>query len=254
MYNSFPYPASHTQRRNAVDFGAGENPQYSYPVSVGRYPNPYYVEDAVVERTAVPFPVKGAAAIAPIQGHLHPYELLGLNRSGSRNHRPHPSPSDCAECRADSYIAIARERYPNAVAVVPDGPLRSKISHDGLAIKFTPPRYSGCRPQEGGVLVDDILNSRDCMLHPALKLLNQRYPGALNVTLHIENLCTVEDILLASCKHRMITNFNLAWWLAFHFRVLVQHELRRTIDGLELVRLYSPDGKKWLALARYRAH
>ncbi|KAJ7480944.1 hypothetical protein FB451DRAFT_1394999 [Mycena latifolia] len=246
MYNSLP---SHPARRNAVDFGAGENPQYSYPVTV----SPYYVENAVFKRTAVPFP-KAPRPTVPSQDTLHPYELLGLNCSGSGNHRRHPSRSDCAECRADSYIATARERYPHAVAVVPDGPLRSKIGDNGLAVTFRPPSYPGGRLRDAGVLVDDILNFRDCMLHPALKLLNQRQPGALPVTLHIENLCTVEDILFASCKHRVITNFNLAWWLAFHFRILVQHELRRTIDGLELVRLYSPDEKQWVALARYRAH
>lgn len=61
----------------------------------------------------------------------------------------------------------------------------------------------------------------------------------------------MHDILFANCIHRAITRFNLAWWLATHFRILVERGLQERIDDLQLLSLYSPDGIQWTATARF---
>ncbi|KAJ7638151.1 hypothetical protein B0H17DRAFT_1149209 [Mycena rosella] len=178
----------------------------------------------------------------PSHDSLHPYRLLGLRPTGSGNYSPPPAPAHCAECRADSYIETVRERYANPVDVVPSSKFRGPACGNPVLIEFKANKHPA--------LVADILDFRACMDRPGSKLLKHD-PGPLQVTLQIEGFPPVDDIVFATCAHRLITKFNLGWWLAFHLRALVEHEFRCSVDGMELLSLSSPDGNQWTALARY---
>jgi hypothetical protein len=169
---------------------------------------------------------------------------------------PHVPPSHCAECKAECQVTIAGQHY--GVTIVPDTMFLGPPGGGLLAVIF-------------GALVSDILTFRKCISNPGHKLLRHR-PGPLKISLYVRvprspsliplilsrlqraqivGTPMVEDELYASCAHRDITTFSLAWWLATHFRLLVEKHRGGSIEGLELLSLYSPDGEKWTASARY---
>jgi len=148
----------------------------------------------------------------------------------------------------DAYIEDIRLRYcPHSHPVVPDFEFKGPKPGHPVYVDF---HYEGSGNGRG-VLVSDILSFNANMIQPHYKLVRQP-PGHIKLTLRIDKVGEVEDILYANCAHRHITRFNLAWLLAFSFKRLAIQKFRLPVENLDLMFLYSADGSSnWIALARY---
>ncbi|KAJ7775598.1 hypothetical protein DFH07DRAFT_86810 [Mycena maculata] len=202
-------------------------------------------------------PLPSISAAAPSNRDSHPYRLLGLFNYRRDNDHPGPSSSECAECRADSYIVTCSQRFKNPVQVIPDTHYKGLPPGPKIPIFVD---FNTIVKGDRGVPLMDILYFRDTMASPGVKLLRHR-PGPLKVSLTIMRdwpardtvVLSIDDIFFGSCGHRDMTRFNVAWWLAFHFRAIVEHmpEYALKTEDLRLGLLYSPDGAKWTAVARH---
>ncbi|KAJ6566678.1 hypothetical protein B0H19DRAFT_1374147 [Mycena capillaripes] len=221
------------ERRGAVDYGV---PQPNMP--------PIFVTPSMCRGLA---PLPTLSDDAPSRWHRHPYAIMHLENYGTGNCPRPPHPSQCAECKMDTFIEAARQEYPNAVVVVPDIEFKGPKPGAPVFVNF---HYEGDR--NPGVLVTDVLAFNARMVQPHYMLVRQPL-GPIKVTLRIEGSAggEVEDLLFANCMHRAITRFNLAWVLAFSFRVLAEKTFRLSVKDLALMCLYSRDGSEWIAVARY---
>ncbi|KAJ7738804.1 hypothetical protein B0H16DRAFT_1729776 [Mycena metata] len=234
-------------RRDAVDYGVPPVPHMPRQPPAARNSAPTAWVAPAVPRLRLP----DLYPDAPSKSPHHPYAMLFLDNLSSGACHPPPPPSHCPECKADAFLERAREKFPNAPAIVPDTDFKGP--------KVGAPVYVDFR-EEGsardGILVTDILSFTANMIQPHYLLVRQP-TGAIKVTLHIkgseemDNYEEVDDIIYANCAHRLITRFHLAWWLALAFRRLAQDKFRHTGNGLRLSGLYSADGIKWTAIAHF---
>ncbi|KAJ7142296.1 hypothetical protein C8R44DRAFT_865647 [Mycena epipterygia] len=231
------------KRRNAVDYGTPQDRQERM-----RAQRPV-TQPTIVHR--LPPPVHASRLAPPCQDVLHPYNFQRILAENSGNYvSPRRPQSNCAECKADYCIQVARSNHANPIVVIPDEFYKGPGPGEPTLIQFYPPSRENSRD---GVWLPDILTFRNCIVQPGFKLLAHQ-PGPLKVALYIDGypkFKKVHDILFANCEHRAITRFNLAWWLATHFRIMVEHGLQESIDDLQLVSLYSPDSIQWTATARF---
>ncbi|KAJ7744072.1 hypothetical protein DFH07DRAFT_777226 [Mycena maculata] len=282
-YNPYERQSPHT-RRNAVDYsspvaqprlhsaprGANTAPAYSPAAQPRLYSAPRGANTTLAYTRPLPpttiapsqtvhqqAPLPSISANAPSNRDSHPYRLLGLFNYRHDNDHPAPSPSECAECRADSYILTCSERFKNPFQVIPDTHYKGLPPEPRVPIFVD---FNAIVKGDCSVPLTDILYFRDTMTLPGVKLLRHR-PGPLKVSLTIMRdwpardtvVLSIDDILFGSCRHRDMTRFNVAWWLALHFRAIVEHmpEYALMTQDLRLDLLYSPMGRSgpwWRAM------
>ncbi|KAJ7043775.1 hypothetical protein C8F04DRAFT_1229249 [Mycena alexandri] len=226
-------------RRDAVDYGVPPAPHMPRHAHAAHISVPAAWVAPAVPRLRLP----DLSPDAPSKSRNHPYAMLFLDNLGSGACHPPPPPSHCPECKADAFLESARQKVPNALTIVPDTAFKGPKVGAPVYVDFREPGNS-----YSGVLLVDILSFTAEMVQPHYLLVRQP-AGAIKVTLRIEGYEEVDDIIYANCAHRMITRFNLAWWLALAFRRLAQDKFRHTGNGLRLRGLYSADGIKWTAMA-----
>ncbi|KAJ7921150.1 hypothetical protein B0H13DRAFT_1866975 [Mycena leptocephala] len=231
-------------RRNAVDYGV---PQIHYDIPQTVYDPvrnvpPIFVTHAMRRRLP---PLPDLSEDAPSKWSNHPYAIMQLADFGSGHYSPAPPPSHCAECKMDAFIDARRKELPYASPLVPDTHFRGP--KPGAPV-FVDLHYEGST--DIGVYVSDIISFTATMTQANYMLVRQPL-GPIKFTLMIEGVGEIEDILYANCAHRPITRFNLAWVLAYSFRRLAEKTFRRDSRDLALRCLYSADGSKWTAVARF---
>ncbi|KAF8192243.1 hypothetical protein K438DRAFT_1970055 [Mycena galopus ATCC 62051] len=246
-----PFYITHAKpRRNAIDYGV---PQVMArpPVRLLFITFSILVETRIQRSTAAPA-VRGAlpplfdlSQDAPSRWDLHPYSVLQLAQLGSGNARSAPPPDQCAECRMDVFIENERRNYPASRPLVLDQTFRGPKPGAAVLVPFA---YEGTRSP--GVFVNDILEFKANMMQANYRLVRQAI-GPIKVTLEIQGVGEIQDVLYANCAHRVITRANLAWVLAFSFFRLATKTFGVSVDDLALLLLHCGSDGRWVAKARH---
>ncbi|KAJ7184809.1 hypothetical protein C8R46DRAFT_1026660 [Mycena filopes] len=150
----------------------------------------------------------------------------------------------CDQCHADRIIEYERQklRPRRAPSILPHGNNSFARPANGPSAVIFEPKYPD---QAGGVLLTDLLEFRDCLIHPGAPVLRHA-PGTVSVGIEVGSSTYFEDIP-GNCEHRPITAFNLAWWLAKH----LQNNLGNNINGMYLLSLWTQNGRDWTAKTRF---
>ncbi|KAJ6467551.1 hypothetical protein C8R47DRAFT_1303547 [Mycena vitilis] len=136
-----------------------------------------------------------------------------------------PTRSPCDQCHSDTIVQYERTKArPRVPDIIPIRGSAAQLNNGPCAVIF-----DSKLPGPGGVLVSDILAFRDVLPYPGAPALRHA-PGYLDcVVLSVGASNYFEDIP-GNCEHRLITCFNLAWWIA----KTLQNRLNNNIQDLYL--------------------
>ncbi|KAF8162162.1 hypothetical protein K438DRAFT_1985284 [Mycena galopus ATCC 62051] len=227
-------PPIYKPRRNAIDYGVPQVMTSIQPISA-----------APAIRGAPPPPLFDLSREAPSRWEFHPYSVLQLAQLGSGNYRSAPPPHQCAECCMDVFIENEGRNYPASRPLVPDDTFRGPRPGAAVLVHFA---YEGTRSP--GVFVNDILEFKANLMQANYRLMRQAM-GPIKVTLEIQGVGEVEDVLYANCAHRVVPRANLAWVLAFSFFRLATKTFGVSADDLALLLLHCGSDGRWVAKARH---
>ncbi|KAJ7500643.1 hypothetical protein B0H11DRAFT_2225629 [Mycena galericulata] len=243
----------HRQRRGAVDYGTPEGtrpdvphtistsayhvqPSAAHPTVSGSAFQPVFTPKGYFTPLHVPPRLVYSPAESPQGRFIQPPDSQPPLRQQPAARSTHP---DCEQCKSDAYVAHQRSICPNpGPVVVPDKEFKAPRTIGPAGVIFE------SNSERGGVLLTDILRFRDCMKEPGAQILPCR-PGSVPVSLFVGIAeLNLKHNIPGNCKHRPITRFNLAWWIARAFTKEFD------ITNLMLFGMSTSDGTTWSVLAR----
>ncbi|KAJ7148320.1 hypothetical protein C8R46DRAFT_536352 [Mycena filopes] len=167
-----------------------------------------------------------SSPFSSIYGPPTPFKILQHQAFYGQSSAPAPS---CEQCLSDQTVEGVPPAVNGASTIV----------------------FSAKDPdRKGGVLLTDILSLKDCLVDPGAPVaVGHPKGGGISVSFKVGPSTFSQKIVIpARCKHRPMTFFNLAYWLAYYLRANLKNDT--DIREVYLTSLRTQNGHDWIATTR----